>query len=457
MSKYQRLVDCLGSDFVTAGAQSDPSFLKDWTASEQIVPLAVIRPHMTEQVSSILTFCNIEQIAVVPQGGRTGLVGGAQPIADGVVVSLDRLRSPLEIDPVSRTATVGAGVTLAELQAAAAAHGLTFPVELGARGSCQIGGMISTNAGGIRAFRFGMTRQHVLGLEVVLPQGTVVTAMNRHLKNNTGYDVCHYFIGAEGTLGIITRAVLRLVELEPVRAVALLLVQDVAAAREVFRAFERDKGLAAIEGMWPDYWAFAKQVTGLDPLQMSPINDQIVLLVETRGWEETTLSNALLASLEALAEQGTVLDGVIAQSESQADDFWALREANAELFRYYPDLHGFDISIGVSEMEPLLKTVKRGLGPKYETLWFGHVGDGNLHLSVSSVEPDLGKEIEIAVYDAIRELGGSVSAEHGIGSEKLKWLQYSRNDSEIRLMRSIRELIDPNGIMNPGRTILMEY
>jgi len=453
MAALARLLAALGPEVACPGEEADPGAFRDWTALAPVLPLAVIRPRSTEEVSAALAVCSAEGIRVVPQGGRTGLVGGAQPLADAVVVSLDRLSGPPAIDPLARVATVDAGVSLAALQAAAGAHGLAFPVDFGARGSCQIGGMISTNAGGNRAFRHGMTRANVLGLEAVLPDGRIVSAMNRHLKNNAGYDLRQLFIGAEGTLGIVTRAVLRLVETEPFRAVALLMVPDVAAARVVLGRLERLSGLSALEAMWPGYWSYARRATGIDPLSAEPSGRQVVLLAELRGWADDALRDALLEAAGRLMEAGLVLDAVLAASEAQAERFWRLREANAELYRHFPHLLGFDLSIDPGRMEDLIAGVAASLAAPQEALWFGHMGDANLHLAVTGVDPAAAKDVKRLVYDAVRDLEGSVSAEHGIGAEKLDWLGHTRTAAEIALMRSLRTLLDPNGIMNPGRTV----
>jgi len=313
--------------------------------------------------------------------------------------------------------------------------------------------MISTNAGGIRAFRHGMTRANVLGLEVVLPDGRIVSAMNRHLKNNAGYDLRQIFIGAEGTLGIVTRAVLRLIEAEPFRAVALLTVPDVAAARVVLGRLERLPGLSALEAMWPGYWSFARRATGIDPLSAEPSGRQIVLLAELRGWADDALRDALLEAAGRLMDVGVVLDAALAASEAQAESFWRLREANAELYRHFPHLLGFDLSIDPGRMEDLIARVAASLAAAQEALWFGHMGDANLHLAVTGVDPAAEADVKRCVYDAVRDLDGSVSAEHGIGADKLHWLGHTRSAPEIALMRSLRTLLDPNGILNPGRTV----
>lgn len=453
--RAEKLLVELGADLVCVGDQAAPRFLHDWTATERVIPIAVVRPRSTQDVSSVLAMCHTHRIGVVPQGGRTGLVGGAQPLPDAIILSLDRMAAKPEIDPIARIATVEAGVTLEALQIAAAEHGLAFPVDFGARGSCQIGGVISTNAGGVRAFRDGMTRSNVLGLEAVMPDGSVVSTMNRHLKNNTGYDLRQLFIGAEGTLGIVTRAVLRLVECEPYRAAVLLVVPDVAAARVTFNRLGRLPGLSALEAMWADYWAYACETVSTRPLSTEPSGTEIVLLAEFRGWSDENLQSATVDAASQLMDEGLVIDAALATSEAQVDSFWRLREANAELYGRWPSLLAFDISIAPAAMEELMERVQQVLASTERALWFGHMGDSNLHLGLTREEASAEREAAFKreLYDLIRDLEGSISAEHGIGSEKLDWIGHSRSPGEIALMQTLRAILDPHGIMNPGRTV----
>ena len=455
----EQLTQALGRDIVYPGVEADPRYWRDWTTQDTVVPIAVVLPRTVGDVSQTLKLCNDAGVAVVTQGGRTGLVGGAQPQADGIVLALDRMAATPDIDASAKVAVVQAGVTLESLQVAAGAHGLTFPVDFGARGSCQAGGFIATNAGGNRAFRQGMVRANVLGLEVVLPDGTVIDAMNRSLKNNTGFDTKQMFIGSEGTLGVVTRAVLRLIADSPAKVCALLSVEDVPAAVAVLRRCEAAiPGLVACEIMWPEYAKFGRDVTGVDPLN-GGLGDNILLLVEAIGADAESLEAQFSATLEDLFECELVKDGTVAQSETQRDNFWKLREANEALFTRFPLLMSFDVSIAPDHMSDLINRINaglRGIEPSLEMLWFGHLGDSNLHLAVAgkTTNSDLHGSIKSVVYEQIEALLGSISAEHGIGRDKLPFLGFTRSEAEIGLMQVFKRTIDPRGIMNPGKVIL---
>lgn len=451
------LLSALGPQVVQAGSAANPAYLSDWTNREPVVPLAVLRPRTTQEVARGLSICNAQGLAVVPQGGRTGLAGGARPISGGVVINLDRMDAEPEIDVGARVARVQAGVTLERLQQTALDRDLLFPVDIGSRGSCQIGGMISTNAGGMRAFREGVMRQNVLGIEAVLPDGTVLSAMNGFLKNNTGYDLKQLFIGAEGTLGVVTGAVLRLRPALSERVTALLRVPDLAGAVEVLARLEaRLPGLAICEIMWPGYYNFASGFRGFDPL---PGAGGPTLLIEVEGPEEAALRDAVQGALEHLFEAELVQDGAIAQSLKQRDDFWALREANEGLYQAFGTVVGFDVSLTPGGVDQMVAEVNAGLGAlsaSLRCLWFGHLGDMNLHLGVvdatgAAISPDLYIRIEEAVLAAVIAAGGSISAEHGIGSAKVGYVPRIRSEQEQAVSRALRATLDPMGIMNPGR------
>lgn len=451
------LLSALGPQVVRAGSAANPSYLSDWTGRGPVVPLAVLRPRTTQEVARALAICNAEGLPVVPQGGRTGLSGGAQPIAGGVVINLDRMDAAPEIDVSARTARVQAGVTLERLQQAAETRGLSFPVDIGARGSCQIGGMVSTNAGGMRVFRNGMMRANVLGLEVVLPDGRILSAMNGFLKNNTGYDLKQMFIGAEGTLGVVTGAMLRLQPHLPARVTALLRVADLDHALRAQAELEtRLPWLAVCEIMWPDYYNFASGFRGIDPL---PGGGGPTLLIEVEGAEEMALRNAVQAALEHLFEAELVLDGAIAQSRGQADDFWALREANEQLFQAFASVVSFDLSLrhdGVDEMITEVNRELAVLSPRLRCLWFGHLGDMNLHLGVvdasgAEIPAELCEKVKDIVLSAAIAMEGSISAEHGIGAAWVDYVPRIRSEEEQALSRALRASFDPRQIMNPGR------
>jgi len=452
----EQLTRALGRDVVIPGTESDAKYLRDWTATAEVMPLAVILPRSTEEVSTALRLCNAAGIGVVPQGGMTGLVGGAMPAPDTVAINLSRLAPVPRIDAGAETATVGAGTILQTLQEAAAQHGLSFPVDFGARGSCQVGGMIATNAGGVHVLHHGMMRDQVLGLEAVLADGTVVTSMRNLIKNNTGYDLRHLFIGSEGTLGVITRAVLRLVPTMPARAVALLRLQDVPAAYRLLTLLRHDgPELNAYEAMWPDYYGYGCEVSGGAPLQPGP---GLTLLVEICGQESEVLQDALLTALHPALEEGLIEEAVLSQSETQAQAFWNIREANEALATRFPVLLGFDVSLPQSAMAEFVATCGEDLAkrqPEAPLLCFGHLGDGNLHLAV----PDCGgpgfdrDAIKRFVLETAGRLGGSISAEHGIGTDKRAYLGLTRSAAEIDLMRRIKRALDPKGILNPGKLL----
>jgi len=453
----EALLSALGPDVVWPGAGAGAAYLSDWTNRTPVVPLAVLRPRSVQEVSKALSICHENRLPVVPQGGRTGLVGGAYPLVDGVVIALDRLNAPPEIDPAERIARVQAGVTLETLQRAAEAEGQSFPVDIGARGSCQIGGMISTNAGGMRAFREGVMRQNVLGLEAVLPDGRVLSAMHGFLKNNTGYDLKQLFIGAEGTLGIVTGAVLRLRPRHSARLTALLAVNGLPQALAALNSLEaRMPGLAICEIMWPEYYRYACDLHGIEPLS-DPAGP--VLLIEAEGAEEATLRDTAEATLVTLVDTNLIRDAVLAQNHRQAADFWALREANEALYRTFPTVVGFDLSLsprGADTLFDRLETELLQLSSTLRCLWFGHLGDMNLHLGVVDVRrrpiaPDLYLKIEDKVLAATIEVGGSISAEHGIGATKTACIPRIRSVEEQAVSHDIRSLFDPMGIMNPGR------
>ncbi|WP_180957700.1 FAD-binding oxidoreductase [Neptunicoccus cionae] len=412
-------------------------------------------PRSTEDVATLLRMCNDAGIPVVPQGGLTGLVGGAMPSADCVVINLSRLAPAPKINRDARIAEVGAGTVLETLQQAAADAGLVFPVEFGARGSCEIGGMIATNAGGVHVLRYGMMRDQVLGLEAVLADGTVVTSMNPLKKNNTGYDLRQIFIGSEGTLGIITRAHLRLVPIEPARAVALLRVPDTAAAHRLLDMLKTSVPVNAFEVMWPSYYAYACETTGTEPIAAG---EGVLLLVEITGPDEAALQEALLTALVPWMENGVIEDAVLSQSEAQAQALWDIREANEALSTKYRNIIGFDVSLPRAQMQAFhdecIDALAR-LAPGSQMMCFGHLGDGNLHLAVIlDGAPDAdATTLKSRILTAAGARSGAISAEHGIGTDKLAWLHLSRSPEEIGMMRRIKTALDPKNILNPGKLL----
>lgn len=418
---------------------------------------ALVRPSSTAQVSDVMRYCNQRGIGVVTHGGLTGLVHGGDSSDSEVILSLERMHAIEEIDPVQRTALVQAGVVLQTLQEAVDAHDLAFPLDLGARGSCTLGGNVATNAGGNRVIRYGMTRDMVLGLEAVLADGTVVSSLNHLIKNNAGYDLKHLFIGSEGTLGIVTRLVLRLREKPSSNNMAFVAFDRFDNVVTFLKHMDRALGgtLSAFEVMWQSFY---RQVTtppahGRPPV---PQDYPYYALVESLGGNRERDQQSFQSAMESAFEAGLVADAAISQSDADCKHFWGLRDDVVQtMVGGLPIV--FDVSLPVSEMEgyttALAARLDKDIGD--HKLWiFGHLGDGNLHVVVQvkpDLEPKLRPQTEAAVYEPLARFSGSVSAEHGIGLEKKAWLHVSRNDAEIALMKTLKQALDPKGILNSGK------
>ncbi|MGV3548619.1 FAD-binding oxidoreductase [Rhizobium sp.] len=435
----------LKGDAIPAKARSDASL------SGRHMPIAYVRPTTVEQVSVALGICNVHQVPVVTQGGMTGLAGGANPVEGAVAISLDRLSGIEEIDTAAGTMTLKAGTVLEVAQKAAEEAGFLLPIDLGARGSCQIGGNIATNAGGIRVIRHGVTRDNILGLEAVLADGTVISSLNRLRKNNTGYDLKHLFVGSEGTLGVITRAVIRLQPLPVGKATALVALLNYDNAVQLLaRAQAGLVGLTAFEIMWDSYVSFSSQGEGITLFDRS---HPFSVIIEQSG---TPDNDALETFLGAMFEEGLIEDALIAQSEKESRQFWAVREGAA--YDRLPHLINFDVSIAIGRLGDFAAACEQALREKYpdaHIAFFGHMGDSNLHIAVSvgaSDEATLHHVDEIT-YGVVRDFGGSISAEHGIGVLKRDFLDYSRSPEELALMHAIKKTLDPHGILNPGKVL----
>jgi FAD/FMN-containing dehydrogenase len=421
---------------------------------------ALVRPANTDEVSRVLRWCHEHGIAVVTQGGLTGLVHGADATPDEVILSLERMRAIEAIDPVQRTATVQAGVTLQALQEAVDGYGMTYPLDLGARGTATLGGTAATNAGGNRVIRYGMTRDMVLGLEVVLADGSVVSSMNRLIKNNTGYDLKQLFIGSEGTLGVITRLVLRLREKPGSTNAAFVGLESFDQMTAFLRHMDRSLGgtLAAFEVMWQSFY---RLVTTPPAKGKPPIGQDypFYVLVESQGSDRALDSERFNAAMESAFEAGWIADAAIAQSEADCEAFWQLRDDVEQVIVGGMPM-GFDVSLPVAEMDRYIQrlgeALEREIGDAHRLFVFGHLGDGNLHVVVQVPTADYvvaRPRAEAVVYGALSGCGGSVSAEHGIGLEKKPWLPVSRNERELALMRTLKLALDPRGILNPGKIL----
>jgi FAD/FMN-containing dehydrogenase len=419
------------------------------------LPLAVVRPLDVDQVAAVLRLCNEAGVAVVPQGGRTGLAGGATPLSGCVVLSLELIRGVIEVDAAAATLTAWAGTTLQEVQEAAAAAGLFYPVDLGGRGSCQIGGNVGTNAGGNRVLRYGMTRQQVLGLEAVLADGTVVSSLNKMLKNNTGYDLKQLFVGSEGTLGVVTRVVLRLQPQPLSTCTALVALADYDAVLGLLQRLRAQLGgtLSAFEMMWPDFYEFATALPHCTrPLALG---HGAYVLVEALGSDPARDQARFDAVLGAALEDALAQDAVVAQSAAQARALWTVRDSSGELRRAFWPHVGYDVSVPTGEIGRFIEAcgaALRARWPQVRTVFFGHVGDANIHIGIQVGDGEQPEhDFDEVVYGLVRGWQGSVSAEHGIGLQKRAWLGHSRNPAELALMRTLKQALDPRGILNPDK------
>jgi FAD/FMN-containing dehydrogenase len=448
------LIAALSADLVKTGADIPVRNSFDQTKMEPILPAALILPRTTEHVAKALKICNAHKRAVVTQGGMTGLAAGAHPRDGESALSLERMVGIEEVDTAAGTITALAGTTLQTIQEAAEQAGFFCAIDLGARGSCTIGGNVSTNAGGNQVLRFGMTRKNILGLEVVLADGEIVRSLNKMMKNNAGYDWTQYFIGAEGTLGVITRVVVMLQPKPSDIQTAVVAVTNTEAAIRLLRRAQGalPGGLLVFEAMWSEFYQIATGIMGLNA-PVSP-DHELAILMEAPGTRED-----FEAFLATAYEEGLLLDAAIAQSRGERDRMWALRESVYEHYKYLPKQVGFDISIPISRMEEAVQALRVELPdvmPGTIFVIFGHLADSNIHVNVMPPEMPAGMKarIEHIVYQITARLGGSVSAEHGIGQTKRPYLALSRTEAELALMRRIKAALDPNGVLNPGRVLV---
>lgn len=440
----------LGPQGCLTGCDLPEAARSDASRTGRHLPDALLRPATVAEVSAALAICHRHRVPVVPQGGMTGLAGGAQPEPGMVALSLSRLSGIEEIDGEAMAMVVRAGTVLEVAQKAAEAAGFLLPIDLGARGSCQIGGNIATNAGGLRVIRDGMTRDNLLGIEAVLADGTVLSQMTRVVKNNTGYDLRHVFAGSEGTLGVITRAVIRLRPLPGPRATVLAALPDYGSVMRLLAMARADlPGLSAFEAMWRDYFAFSQGLAG--PVLFADPPPLAVILEADEG-------PAFDMLLERAYEAGLVTDALVARSQADARAFWDLREGHA-IDAALPGLINLDVSLAPGRLDDFAQASRAALQARFAGLhvsFFGHVADGNVHVAVGlpggGTETEV-HEVDAIVYAIVREMGGSISAEHGIGTLKRDWIGHSRSVAELAAMRRIKAAFDPEGLMNPGKVL----
>ena len=437
--------------------RTDPESLntwgKDWTKHFEPAPLAIVFPRNVEQVQAIVRFANEQKLALVPSGGRTGLSAAAVAANGEIVVSFDYMNKIVEFNEFDRTVVCQPGVITAQLQQFAEEQGLYYPVDFASAGSSNIGGNIGTNAGGIKVIRYGMTRNWVAGLKVVTGTGELLELNKDLIKNATGYDLRQLFIGAEGTLGFVVEATMRL-ERAPKNLTAMVLgTPDFDSIMPVLHAFQGKLDLTAFE-------FFSDKIMGRGDVPAPFETDcPFYALLEFEALNED-IANEALATFEHCVEQGWVVDGVMSQSDQQLQNLWKLREFISETISHWTPYKN-DISVTVGKVPAFLHDIDAIVGehyPDFEIVWFGHIGDGNLHLNILKPE-SMAKEEFFAkcatvnkwVFEIVQKYNGSISAEHGVGMTKRDYLTYSRSAAEIAVMKSIKAVFDPNGIMNPGK------
>ncbi|MBV1904432.1 MAG: FAD-binding oxidoreductase [Pseudomonadales bacterium] len=450
------LIDGLGEKSLLLGEDASSRKAGLWQRAN-IKAKIIVRPRNTEEVSIAMRICHEFDQPIVAHGGLSGLAGGAITTEDDVVISLELMNKIEELSSVERIAVVQSGTVLQTIQEAAEAENMLFPLDLGGRGTCTIGGNISTNAGGNRVIRYGMARNLVLGLEAVLADGTIVSSMNKMMKNNAGYDLKQLFIGTEGSLGIVTRAVLKLHERPHSHETVFVAIDSFPKVLEFLKSIESALGgtMSAFEVLWQNFYQL---VTTEPATNKPPLSDEYpyYVLVEAMGGDSDRDHELVENAMAGCFEQGLVADAVIAQNQQQVEDLWAMRDDVAQT-RRLGTTFTFDVSMPISKMEAYLEEVNAGLSTYFEDfqrITFGHLGDGNLHLVVSVGErKESGDRVRVErfVYEPLAKIGGSVSAEHGVGLEKKAYLDVSRNENELNLMRCIKKALDPKNLLNRGK------
>lgn len=416
----------------------------------------VLKPGSTEEVSAILKYCNDNKLAVVPQGGNTGLVGGSVPVFDEIVINLSRMNKIHSFDEVSGILVADAGVVLEVADNYLAERRHIFPLDLGAKGSCQIGGNVATNAGGLRLLRYGSLHGNVLGIEAVLPDGTIVDDLSKLRKNNTGYDLKQLFIGGEGTIGIVTAISILCPQRSPAINVAYFGLESFEKVQEAFREAKGQLGeiLSAFEMMDGNTQLILKNAKGMKmPLQG---DHPFYCLIETSGSNSEHDEEKLQNFLEHVMGEGIVEDGVLAQDQTQINELWQCREGISEALGHWGGVYKYDLSIPIAEMYQLVedtreRMTKAGLlgdtdeYPAVDVVGYGHMGDANLHLNIATRRFDkrVEKELEPFVFEWVSKRNGSISAEHGLGISKKPFIGFSRSETMIRLMKQIKDLYDP--------------
>jgi FAD/FMN-containing dehydrogenase len=452
------LKDQLRSLLGPAGFITEPDLLEryssDWSKYQHFRPIAVARPANVADLARTLALCNAAKQRIVVQGGLTGLCGGGCPFDGELALSTERLTAIEALDEHDLTLTAQAGVTLEKVQQAAANAGFEFPLDFGARGTCTVGGFLSTNAGGNSVIRYGVTRNLVLGVEAVLADGTIVSGMNRMLKNSTGYDLKQLFIGSEGTLGVVTRAVLRLFPQQRDIATAWIGTDSFDGVVRILREArtQLEGGPSAFEVMWQDYVAAALRLL---PQVKAPLDRPTAFHVLL---EYSNAAGGAAAALERLLEgaieRGDATDAMVPQSVRETEQLWLIRDAPSEIMPTIMVPLIFDVSMPLERMPEYVAAVNAVMNaacPGAPRYYFGHLGDGTLHMLIEGRDPARKDELIGKILAPLKSIGGAVSAEHGVGLAKKAFISLTRSNIEIDLMRALKSKLDPNGILNRGR------
>jgi len=458
ISKFENF---LGKKGVKKGSELSEYYHHIWKMEESLNVICLLLPRSTEDVSNILKICFDHNQPIVAFGGKTNLVGSTECNSNEVVISFEKMNKIEELDIDSRSMTVQAGVILETVQNAVQEKGLLFPLNFGAKGSAQMGGVISTNAGGMRVLRYGMTRNLILGLEIVLPDGTILNSMKKIIKDNSAYDLKQLFIGSEGTLGLITRAVLRLYELPKSRTCSFI---GINSYNNVIRFLKHvDKGLAGTLSAFELIWSntFEQMLTPEEVPNILALNYDYYVLVESLGGDHEKDRIAIEKILEEAMEKQMIEDAVLANSSDEKDVFFRIREDVHVLKQECTFDQHFDISLPIPSIGDTIQEISdelyklEGVQKVYA---FGHVADGNIHFMIGKENGslELKKKIDQIVYTPLKALGGSVSAEHGIGLHKKDYLNLCRTEEEINVMKNLKKSLDPKNILNRGKVLSIE-
>jgi glycolate oxidase subunit GlcD len=456
-SPIEALRKQIGSSHVFVDDVSRETYGRDWTKHYDINASGVAFPQSIDDVVKIGKWARANKISLVPSGGRTGLSGGACATKGELVVSFEKMNQVIELNPIDRTVRVQPGLVTEVLQQFAEENGFYYPVDFAAAGSSQIGGNIATNAGGIKVLRYGLTRDWIAGLKVVTGAGDLIEVGGDLVKNATGFDLRHLMIGSEGTLGFIVEATIKLAQPPKPLSVLMLAVPDLDSIMKVFSEFRKAVPLTAFEYFSDIALRIVQKHTHLPVPITTPSPNYLIIEVENL---DESVQEKMLATFETCVENGWATDGAIAQSEAQARDFWRLREDISEATASYQPYKN-DVSVTISKVPEFLREVDSILKtqyPDFEVVWFGHIGDGNMHINILKPEA-LSREkflerclkVNELLFAVIHRLGGSISAEHGVGLVKKPFLKFSRSATEIALMKGIKKVFDPDSIMNPGK------